>query len=120
MKATSLAVGLAVVFGTWPCQAMGPANGAAILKACDLSAPTSREREVCDAYINGFIFGIWTAQMPAEKGGSPICLPDTVSTDMVRTKIDAFIRANPTVLTANGNVVTGLAMQTSFPCPNSN
>jgi hypothetical protein len=102
-----------------PLHAAQP-KGSAILKSCESSAPNSREREVCDAYVNGIITGVLVTQMPKERGGTPICLPDNVLTDRVRQKIIEFIHANPLTLTVDANVASGLAIRSAFACGRSN
>jgi hypothetical protein len=48
--------------------------------------------------------------------GTPICLPDRITTDEVRNGIVAYIRAHPNFLTRDGNQVVGVALMTVFPC----
>jgi hypothetical protein len=96
-----------------PVNAAGSPNAAEIVRQCATlgNAPTDE----CQSYVNGLITGVMMDQIGREQG-TPICLPDSVTTDEVRSQIVAYIRAHPDFLARDGNQVVGVALMTMFAC----
>jgi hypothetical protein len=111
ITALLMALGAALAFTSSPVRAAS--NGGDLLAACT-SAPGTPGDSFCNAYINGFVQGIYVDQIIREEGGS-LCM-DTTNTGAVRAALTEFLRthANATFLPAGS--VLGAAVHEQYRC----
>jgi hypothetical protein len=63
--------------------------------------------------------GVLLDQVHREQG-TPICIPDGITTDQLRQTIVGFILAHQQLLTFPGGIVVGTALAEVFPGKKSN
>jgi hypothetical protein len=98
--------------------AWGAGKAAGLYAAC-ISAPGTKGDAICGAYINGFANGILSDQVAKERG-TPICIPDNMSTDQIRALFTTFLRTHPEALAIDTGGLIGELLSEAYPCPKSN
>jgi len=97
-----------------PSAAMAqPPNGAAILQSCRQN--DSVKSDQCTSFINGLLDGM-TASEAARSLGAPICLPDRITTDQLRSALVGWLYSHPQTWMAPGPAAVGVALQDLYPC----
>jgi hypothetical protein len=98
--------------------ALTPARGSSAendLYARCTSADGSTGDEVCNAYINGVVNGIFTDQIANEQH-TPVCIPDGTTTPQVRDIVVRFLRDHPEGRSIKPGSVIGELLIEQFPC----
>lgn len=74
---------------------------------------------MCDSYVAGFGQGMIAAQAMA-RHGSPVCLPETLTSEQAQTIILKFMAERPTLMNQEAMTLAAVALSNAFPCKNSN
>jgi hypothetical protein len=113
MRKALLAILLLISSPAW-----GGGSGGDLYAACT-SASGTRGDVICSSYINGFANGVLMDQIAREKG-TPICIPDGVTTIQVREAVKNYLAKHPVVLGIDSGSLVGVALMEAYPCPKSN
>jgi hypothetical protein len=98
--------------------AWGAGKAGSLYAAC-ISAPGTKEDAMCAAYINGFANGVLSDQVAKERG-TPICMPENMSTGQIRALFVAFLRTHPKALEIDTGGLIGELIAEAYPCQKSN
>ena len=98
--------------------AFANSRGGDLYAACNSPSGTKADT-ICTAYLNGYMEGV-DADQAARQQGTPICIPDSVSTDRMRAAVQKFAKEHPDTLNFGSAEFVAAALMEAFPCKNSN
>jgi hypothetical protein len=86
-----------------------------LYKKC--TAPKGGSEQIyCEAYIHGFMHGLWSGEINAEKKITLCKMPDTINTTEARLVVEKYMREHPEKLNQYAGVVAQFAFIEEYGC----